>query len=52
MGNRTGLGLLIEAGLREPIADQRGEIALETRIAEPITAARVRRVRKVVPKSR
>ncbi len=51
MGHRTELGLEIEAGLREAIAYQRGEIALETRIVEPMTAARVRQIRKSVAKS-
>jgi len=51
MGNRTELGLEIEAGLREAIAYQRGEVALETRLVGPMTAARVREIRKGVAKS-
>ncbi|MEO8927098.1 MAG: transcriptional regulator [Caulobacteraceae bacterium] len=51
MTSRTRLGLEIEAGLREAIAFQRGEIALETRIVEPMPATRVRQIRKAVAKS-
>jgi len=51
MNSRSKLGLEIEAGLREAIAYRRGEIALETRVVEPMTAARVRQIRKSVAKS-
>src|SRR5579863_9631448 len=51
MANRTKLGVEIEAGLREAIAFQRGEIALETRVVEPMPPARVRQIRKSVARS-
>jgi putative transcriptional regulator len=51
MTQRTKLGREIEAGLREAIAYQRGEIALETRVVEPMPAARVRQIRKSVARS-
>ncbi len=51
MTSRTRLGLEIEAGLREAIAFQRGEIALETRIVEAMPATRVRQIRKAVARS-
>jgi putative transcriptional regulator len=41
----------IEAGLREAIAHMRGEIALETRIVEPMPPARIREIRKSVARS-
>src|SRR5665213_2174288 len=51
MTKRTELGLEIESGLREAIAYQRGEVALETRMVEAMPAARVRQIRKTVAKS-
>jgi putative transcriptional regulator len=51
MADRTELGLEIEAGLREAIAHVKGEIALETRIVEPMPASRVRAIRKAVAKN-
>ena len=51
MTKRTELGLELEAGLREAIAHRRGEIALESRIVEPMPASRVKAIRKAVAKS-
>ena len=51
MTKRTKLGLEIEAGLREAIAHARGEIALPTRIVEPMPPSRVREIRKALAKS-
>lgn len=51
MTKRTELGLELEAGLREAIAHRRGEIALESRIIEPMPASRVKAIRKAVAKS-
>lgn len=49
--DRTDLGLRIEQGLREAIAWRRGEIALPVRVINPMSAARVRAIRKAVAKS-
>lgn len=49
--NRTELGREIKAGLREAIAHRRGEIALESRLANPMSAERVKEIRKSVAKS-
>ena len=49
--DRTELGLAIEAGLREAIAHAKGEIALESRIVNPMTPHRVKEIRKAVAKS-
>jgi putative transcriptional regulator len=49
--DRTPLGLSIEEGLREAIAHRRGEIALETRVVNTMSAGRVREIRKAVAKS-
>lgn len=51
MTKRTEIGLEIEAGLREAIAHRRGEIALSTRLVDPMPAARVKAIRKAVAKS-
>jgi len=51
MTERTEIGLEIEAGLREAIAHRRGEIALPTRLVDPMSAARVKAIRKAVAKS-
>lgn len=51
MTARTEIGLEIEAGLREAIAHRRGEIALPTRLVDPMSAARVKAIRKAVAKS-
>ncbi len=51
MANRTKIGLEIEAGLREAIAHRQGKIALETVIVEPMSASRVKAIRKSVAKS-
>jgi len=51
MTKRTKIGREIEAGLRELVAYKRGEIGLETRIVEPMPAARVRAIRKGVATS-
>jgi putative transcriptional regulator len=48
---RTELGREIEAGLREAIAHRRGEIALESRIVNPMSAERVKEIRRSVAKS-
>lgn len=49
--DRTELGLQIEAGLREAIAHRHGEVALEVRVVNPMTADRVKAIRKGVAKS-
>jgi putative transcriptional regulator len=49
--DRTTLGREIEAGLREAIAHRRGEIALEGRVVTPMSADRVKAIRKRVAKS-
>ena len=49
--DRTTLGLDIEAGLREAIAHRRGEAALEGRVVTPMSADRVKSIRKQVAKS-
>jgi putative transcriptional regulator len=51
MSKRTTLGKAIEDGLREAAAWKRGEIALPAREIEPMTAARVKAIRKSVAKS-
>lgn len=51
MNERTEIGLEIEAGLREAIAHRRGEIALPTRLVDPMSAARVKAIRKAVARS-
>jgi putative transcriptional regulator len=51
MTRRSKLGLEIEAGLREAIAYRKGEITLETRVVEPMSAERIRAIRKSVAKS-
>jgi putative transcriptional regulator len=48
--DRTTLGQEIEAGLREAIA-HRGETALEGRLVTPMSADRVKSIRKRVAKS-
>lgn len=48
---RSKLGREIEAGLREAIAFKRGEIGLEVRLVQPMTAERVKEIRKSVAKS-
>ena len=48
MRKRTTLGKAIEEGLREALAWKRGEIALPAREIEPMTAARVKAIRKSV----
>lgn len=51
MTERTEIGLRIEAGLREAIAYRQGEIALPMRLVDPMSAARVKAIRKAVAKS-
>jgi putative transcriptional regulator len=51
MKKRTPLGLAIEEGLREALAWKRGEIELPVRVVEPMTAKRVKAIRKAVAKS-
>jgi len=51
MNERTEIGLEIETGLREAIAHRRGEIALPTRLVDPMSAARVKAIRKAVARS-
>lgn len=49
--DRTELGLDMEAGLREAIAHRKGQLALETRHAGAMSAARVKEIRKSVARS-
>lgn len=49
--NRTDLGLDLEAALKEVAAHRRGEIALEGRVIEPMSAKRVKEIRKKVARS-
>ena len=51
MGDRTDLGLEIEAGLREAIAHRRGEMTLPSRRVEVMPPTRVKAIRKKVAKS-
>jgi putative transcriptional regulator len=51
MIGRDTVAAAIEAGLREAIAWKRGEIALETRIINPMPAERVKAIRKAVARS-
>jgi putative transcriptional regulator len=51
MSKRSRLGLEVEAGLREAIAYRKGEVALETRVVQPMSAARVREIRRSVSSS-
>lgn len=48
---RTELGLDLEIALKEAIAHRKGELALETRRLEPMSAERVKEIRKAVAKS-
>lgn len=47
----TGFGRDLLAALKEVKAHRRGEIALETRIIEPMPALRFKAIRKAVAKS-
>src|ERR1039457_6392614 len=49
--NRSALGLEIEAALKEAVVHRRGEIALEGRVIETMSAARVKEIRKKVARS-
>jgi putative transcriptional regulator len=51
MAKRTGLGLEIEAGLKEVLAHRRGKISLEGRVVEPMPASRVKAIVRKVAKS-
>jgi putative transcriptional regulator len=53
MNSETGtdFGRDLLAALKEVKAHQRGEIALETRIVEPMPASRIKAIRKSVAKS-
>jgi putative transcriptional regulator len=51
MKKRSKLGLELEAAVREAIAHKRGEIALPSRLVDPMTPARVKEIRKKVAKS-
>lgn len=51
MTQRTDLGREIEAGLREALAHRRGEVALPVRRIEPMSAERIRSIRKSVADS-
>jgi putative transcriptional regulator len=51
MAKRTALGLEIEAGLKEVAAHRKGKLSLEGRVVEPMSAARVKQIRKAVAKS-
>ena len=48
---RSKLGLELETAVREAIAHKRGGIALPSRVVDPMTAARVKEIRKKVAKS-
>jgi putative transcriptional regulator len=47
----TDFGNELLASAREALAHKRGEIALPTRVVEPLSAARVKQIRKSVAKS-
>ena len=49
--NRTAFGLEIEGALKEAVAHRRGDIALVGRVIEPMSAARVKEIRKKVARS-
>jgi hypothetical protein len=49
--NRTELGRDLEAALKEVVAHRRGEVALEGRVIEPMSAKRVKEIRKKVARS-
>ena len=51
MTDRTELGLQIEQGLRDAIAHRRGEIALESRHVQAMSAERVREIRRSLAKT-
>ncbi len=51
MAKRTKFGLELEEALKEALAHSRGEIALPTRIVEPIPAKRVKEIRKKVART-
>lgn len=51
MDDRTELGREIEEALKEGIAYRRGEVALETRILDPMPPERVKAIRKAVARS-
>ena len=51
MKKRSKLGIELEAAVREAIAHKRGEIALPSRVIDPMTPARVKQIRKKVAKS-
>ncbi len=48
---RSKIGLDLEASLKEAIAHSKGEIDLPTRTIEPMSATRVKAIRKLVAKS-
>jgi putative transcriptional regulator len=47
----TGFGRDLIAAAREALAHKKGKVALSTRIIDPMTAARVKAIRKKVAKS-
>ncbi len=51
MAKRTKIGLEIEAALKEVQAHRRGEVALESRVVDPMPAARVKAIVRKVAKS-
>ena len=51
MKKRSKLGLELEAAVKEAIAHKRGEMALPSRVIDPMTPARVKEIRKKVAKS-
>ena len=51
MKKRSKLGLALEAAVKEAIAHKRGEVALPSRVIDPMTPARVKEIRKKVAKS-
>jgi len=48
---RTKLGFELEAAMKEVAAHRRGKIALESRVIDPMTAGRIKEIRKKVAKS-
>jgi len=48
---QTKLGLELEAAMKEVVAHRRGKIALESRVIDPMTAGRIKEIRKKVAKS-
>jgi putative transcriptional regulator len=49
--NRTALGLELEAAMKEVAAHRQGKIVLAGRVIEPMTAGRIKEIRKKVARS-